>query len=102
MREDTSQEKAVLQYAAAHAAHYKTKDLNEALELYSGVMTSHPDTHEAGYSRTQIQNIAKSLVPMQELLDAEKKLIRDYLEEKSTPLVGPAPPESSVSKESTV
>jgi hypothetical protein len=91
MRDDTNQEKAVLHYAAAHAAHYKSKDLNEALELYTGVMTSHPDTREAEYSRTQIQNIAKSVVPKQELVDAEKKLIRIHLEHASKPLAEPAP-----------
>lgn len=97
MRDDTNQEKAVLNYAAAHAAHYKAKDLNTALELYSGVMTSHPDTPEAGYSRTQIQNIAKSVVPRQALLDAEKQLIRVHLEKNATLPVERAPEEASVS-----
>jgi len=102
MRDDTKQEEAVLHYAAAHTAHYKTKDLNEALDLYTGVMTSHPDSREAEYSRTQIQNIAKSVVPKQELLDAERKLILVHLEERSTPLVGPASGASPVSTEPTV
>jgi len=53
--------------------HYKTKDLSEALALYRGVVGARPDTHEAKYSRTQIQNIAKSVVPKQELWDAEVK-----------------------------
>ena len=67
------------QYAVAHAAHYKTKDLHEALGLYEGVMAAHPDSHEAEYSRTQIQNIAKSVVPKQELLDAEMAMTRAHL-----------------------
>jgi len=67
------------QYAAAHAAHYKTKDLNSALDLYQGVMAAYPDTPEAEYSRSQIQNIAKSVVPKQELLDGEMAMARARL-----------------------
>ena len=67
------------QYAAAHAMHYKTKALHKALGLYEGVMAAHPDSHEAEYSRTQIQNIAKSVVPKQELLDAEMAMARAHL-----------------------
>jgi hypothetical protein len=91
MRDDTNQEKAALHYAAAHAAHYKTKDLQEALELYTSVMSAHPDTPEAGYSRTQIQNIAKSVVPQQELLDAQRELILAHIKQEAPPFVGPAP-----------
>ena len=68
------------QYATAHDAHYRTKDLHEAVELYRGVMVSHPNTREAAYSRTQIQNIAHSVVPEQELLDAQIELTLARLE----------------------
>ena len=34
-------------YDKAHEAHYATKDLHHALELYKGVMAEHPDTQEA-------------------------------------------------------
>ena len=63
------------QYAIAHAAHYKTKDLHEAFNLYRGVMDGRPDTREAEYSRSQINNIAKSVISRQALLDAEINLV---------------------------
>ena len=71
MKSDTGLTEASRQYAAAHAAHYETKDLREALELYRGVLAAHPDSHEAGYSRSQIQNIIKKVVPERELFEAE-------------------------------
>ena len=71
MKNDTGLREASQQYAAAHAAHYETKDLREALELYKGVLAAHADTPEAGYSRSQIQNIVKEVVPERELFDAQ-------------------------------
>lgn len=70
---------ANLQYAAAHAMHYKTKDLHKALDLYEGIIAAHPDTRVAEYSRIQIQNIAKNVVPKQELLDTEIAMARAHL-----------------------
>jgi hypothetical protein len=71
MRNDKGLTEASRQYAAAHAAHYETKDLREGLELYRGILAAHPDTQEAGYSRSQIQNIIKEVVPERELLEAQ-------------------------------
>ena len=71
MKNDTPLREASQQYAAALAAHYETKDLREALELYKRILGAHPDTKEAGYSRSQIQNIVKKVVPEQELYDAQ-------------------------------
>ena len=79
MNNEATSTKAEQDYAAAHTAHYKTKDLTVALELYQGVMTVHPDTPESEYSRSQIQNIAKSVVPKQELVEAEMALARTHL-----------------------
>ncbi|MBN2293594.1 MAG: hypothetical protein JXM70_14285 [Pirellulales bacterium] len=62
------------QYAAAYAAHYTGRDLPRALQLYREVMASHPGTREEGYARSQIQNIVNSVVPKQELLDAQIEL----------------------------
>ena len=76
--EDMSKDKGTTQagrrYAAAHAAHYATKDFTEALGLYKGVMAEYPDTQEADYSRTQIHNIAKSVVPDRDILAAETEM----------------------------
>ena len=80
MRDETTVAEAGQQYAAAHAAHYTTKDLQDALGLYQDVMVAHPDTPEAEYSRSQIQNIAHSVVPKQELLDAQVELALAHLE----------------------
>ena len=71
MRNDTGLTEASRQYAAAHAAHYETKDLREALELYKGILATHPDSQEAQYSRSQIQNIIKEAVPERELFEAQ-------------------------------
>ncbi len=62
------------QYAAAHALHYATKDLRKALELYREIIAEHPSSPEVGYSHAQIQNIVKSVVPNQELLDIQADL----------------------------
>ena len=77
--EKTSTE-ASQQYSKAHTAHYTTKNLHEALELYQGVMVAHPGSREAADSRTQIKNIAQSVIPKQELLDVQIKLTLARLE----------------------
>ena len=66
-------------YVTAYDMHYSTKDLRKALELYKGVMTSNPDSPEAEYSRTQIDNIVKGVVPRQELLDKLLELALAHL-----------------------
>jgi hypothetical protein len=70
MKNDTGLTEASRQYAAAYSAHYGTKNLRQALEFYKGIVAAHPDSQEAGYSRSQIQNIVTSVVPKKELLDA--------------------------------
>ena len=62
-------------YAAAHLAQYGDKDLSGALDLYTALIATHPDTPEAGYSRSQVKNIVHSVVPEQELLDAHVALL---------------------------
>ena len=71
MKNETILTGAGRQYAEAYAAHYTAKDLHGAMDLYKGVMTEHPDSDEAGYSRSQIHNIVKSVVPEQELFDSQ-------------------------------
>lgn len=79
MRNEPTPTKAGRDYATAHAVHYKTKDLGAALDLYHGVMAAYPETPEAGYSRSQIQNIAKSVVPKQELVDADMSMSHAHI-----------------------
>ena len=91
MRNDTALTEAGKQYAEAHAAHYTTKDLHEALELYKGVMAAHPNTKEAEYSRTQMHNIVKSVVPKEDLLAAQVELTLACLEREERSNLEPAP-----------
>jgi hypothetical protein len=67
-------------YDKAHTAHYATKDLHDALGLYRGVLADHPDTQEAEYSRTQMHNIVKRVVPKEDLLTAQVELALARLE----------------------
>jgi hypothetical protein len=75
----TQPTEASRQYAAAYAAHYQGRDLPTALQLYTQVRASHPEAPEAGYSRTQIQNIVKTVVPDQESLAAHIELALVHL-----------------------
>jgi len=61
-------------YAAAYAAHNTDHDLPTALQLYLKVISAHPSTKEAGYARSQAQNIINATVTDQELLDAQVEL----------------------------
>ena len=79
------------QYAAAHAAHYATKDLHNALGLYKGVMAAYPNTQEAEYSRTQMYNIVKNVVPKEDLLAAQLELALARLEREGPSDDEPAP-----------
>ena len=92
MRNDTLvTEEVGQQYVAAHAAHYGSKDLREALTLYKALLAAHPDTREAGYSRSQIQNIVKVVVSDQTLSDAHVDLATAHLEHGDRPDVWPVP-----------
>lgn len=78
------------QYEAAHKAHYAKKDLHEALGLYKGVLAAYPNTHEAEYSRTQMHNIAKSVVSNEDLLAAQVELTLALLERERPSDAGPS------------
>ncbi len=74
MSDDSGLMEAAREYAAAYAAHYSERDLATALQLYKKIIASHPSAREAGYSRRQVQNIVNTVVPSQELLDAQIEL----------------------------
>lgn len=82
---------AARDYAAAYAAHYSGRDLAMALQLYQEIMTAHASAREAGYSRTQIQNIVNVVVPEQELLGAQVELALARLGNQVSPDAGPIP-----------
>jgi hypothetical protein len=80
MRTETEPTEASRQYAAAYAAHYIGHDLPLALQLYRQLMASHPSAREAGYAWMQVQNIVNAVVPKQELLEAQIKLVLAHFE----------------------
>ncbi len=80
MSDHTALREAAREYAAAYVAHYSERDLAMALQLYKNLIASHASAREAGYSRTQIQNIVNTLVPAQELLDAQLELALAHVE----------------------
>ena len=46
-------------YKQAYALHYKTGDTEKASTLYQEILAKFPNTKEASYARTQLENIAK-------------------------------------------
>jgi cardiolipin synthase len=84
MNNDTTFADAAQQYAAAHSAHYVSENLPRALVLYTDIMATHPETLEAGYSRTQLQNIVNSVVPKSDLLTAQVELARAHCPQPDT------------------
>ena len=67
------------QYAKAYEAHYTTKDFEKAIKIYKEILHTYPNSQEAGYSRTQIDNIVKSVVPREKLLETLLNLAKMYL-----------------------
>lgn len=82
MKKDIKKSESGRFYMVAHEMHYTTKDLSEALELYKSVMEAYPETEEAKYCRSQIENIVNTVVPKQELFDAKLELARMHTEHK--------------------
>lgn len=72
------------QYTKAHDAHYKTKDMPKAFQLYRDIIADHPDAKEAGYSLSQVHNIVNSVVPKQEVMDALVAMTLDHFEQDVT------------------
>jgi hypothetical protein len=101
MKNDTELAEPDRQYATAYAAHYTERDLPMALQLYMEVMASCPGTREADYARAQIQNIVTTVVPKQELLDAQIKLAFARFEHQGPPDAGRTASRSFVSGLST-
>jgi hypothetical protein len=82
MKESRLSEEAGQQYATAYDTHYKTKDIHKAFTLYEDIIAAHPDTKEAGYSKSQVQNIVNGVVPKKEIMDSLMKLARIHFDQK--------------------
>ena len=93
MSSDHGPSEAGKRYASAHEAHYTANDQRAALGLYQDLLSGFPESPEAGYARSQIQNIVHSAVPRKALFDAQAELARTYLEESNeeSEVVNPAP-----------
>jgi hypothetical protein len=85
MRESRLSEEAGQQYATAYDTHYTTKDIHKAFTLYEDIIAAHPDTKEAGYSKSQVQNIVNAVVPKKEIMDSLLDLARIHLD-RNVPL----------------
>jgi hypothetical protein len=83
MRNNGVVTEAARAYSVAYAAHYSQRDLAMALGPYRELIASHTSTREAGYSRTQVQNIIDAIVPEDERLDAETALALTRIESQS-------------------
>ena len=80
MENSTILTEAGKKYAAAYDTHYTEKDMHEAFVLYGSLIEAHPDSQEAKYSRSQIQNIVNAVVPKQEIMDALADLALTHFE----------------------
>ncbi len=85
MIDNTRLTEAGQQYATAYDAHYKTKDVCKAFKLYESIIAAHPDTLEAGYSRSQVQNIVNTVVPKQKVMDALVELALNHFKQDVPP-----------------
>lgn len=83
---------AAEQYAAAYATHYTERHLLGALRAYGQVIELHPSEPEAGYSRSQIQNIVNLVVPARELLASQTDLAARHLQKGSDDAVAAVSP----------
>lgn len=61
--------------------HYSQRDLLGALTAYDEVLERHPTSPEADYSRAQMHNIVKSVIPAPTLLASEVELARKQLQQ---------------------
>ena len=77
---------AVREYAEAYEKHYAIKDVHAALQIYKGIVVEYPDSKEAEYSRSQIQNIVHNVVPKQVLYDAQLDLALNYANHRDGPV----------------
>jgi hypothetical protein len=85
MEQTTQPADAGLQYAEAYEAHYGAKNAHQAFVLYNRVIAKHPESREADYCRSQLQNILKAVVPKQKIAEAMQQLMTAHFEQTATP-----------------
>ncbi|WP_224962700.1 heavy metal-binding domain-containing protein [Geomonas subterranea] len=70
-------ETSVSLYRSAYETHYKVKNFDEAAQAYRQLIELFPDSEEAGYARTQLENI--------EQFGAPKAVWEEYQHEEPEP-----------------
>ena len=85
MKQETELSPSGLLYAKAYQSQYGIEDLHAALLAYNSVVVEYPDTKEAGYAKSQIQNIARSVVPEKLLYKAQFNLALEHSELNTAP-----------------
>lgn len=83
MNKNHERSEAEQSYASAYASQYSERDYSAALRSYAQVIALHPSAPEAEYSRVQIGNIVKNVVPAEELLAAQLELVLRCLKTNS-------------------
>jgi hypothetical protein len=64
--------------------------MSKAFKLYGRIIAAHPDAHEAGCSRSQVQNVVNAVVPGQKVMDALVELASTHFEQDVPPDVDAA------------
>lgn len=67
-------------YQAAYTLQYVDDNLLDALAAHHAVIERYPESPQAAYSRTQIGNIARRVIPASKLVDAQLAMARRELE----------------------
>jgi hypothetical protein len=85
MKQTQPPTEAGLQYAEAYEAHYNSKNMHNAFLLYNRVIAAHPESRGAEYSRSQLQNILKAVVPKQKIAEFMQQLMVEHFEQTAAP-----------------
>ena len=86
MEQTTSPADAGLKYAEAYETHYGAKNVHIAFVLYNRIIAEHPESREAEYCRSQLQNILKAVVPKQKIAEAMQQLMTAKFEQTAAPV----------------
>ena len=85
MKKETVITEAGRKYSEAYEKQFTSKDLYAALRLYKEVVASYPGSPEAEYSRAQIQNIMREVVPRDVLYEAQLEMALKYAKRNDGP-----------------
>jgi hypothetical protein len=84
MQQEKPPTEAGLQYAEAYEAHYGAKNVHTAFVLYNRIIAKHPESREADFCRSQLQNIMKAEVPKQKIAESMQQLMTAHFAQTTT------------------